>query len=195
MGHDILIGGRDIYISFNWTCFSDIWHISNIHGHDNIDGRVSKSLKEAIEKLAEMGYVPQKDPKVDSWCAWLPDTVIEKGMKVMTVIGGKRVTGLVVEKRLDQVKIDINIKSTYADIAKGKKDSFIIINVSKVSRVPDFKSFDAYCMFADILTWLLEIADENTTEVWKSDQVFKTKKLYGVDPVDEFDSDDDDSDE
>lgn len=75
MGHDIDIGNiKTVYISFNWACYSDIFHISDIHGHSNEDRRISRKLKEA---LITLGVEPRDDLGVDIWGQPRP----EGGMK------------------------------------------------------------------------------------------------------------------
>jgi hypothetical protein len=73
MGHDIdiLEGGPKGYtltetnISFNWSKFSEYFHIRDIQGHP---GRlVAKHLHEVLYKLAKDGYEPNANMRVDGW--------------------------------------------------------------------------------------------------------------------------------
>ena len=71
MGHDIdlMISGNTVnstYISFNWSEFSNIFHISNIHGHSGKKGVIRK-LKEAISQLKQEGYDEHKEIRIDGW--------------------------------------------------------------------------------------------------------------------------------
>ena len=72
MGFNIEVGEyRSLYISYNWSAFSDIFYIRDMQGQN---GRyVSKKIKEALCKLIEMGHMPilniPGDFPIDDWGA------------------------------------------------------------------------------------------------------------------------------
>lgn len=110
MGHDIRLIGKDglsvaatTYISFNWSVLRHIFHVDEIHGHDNLgksdsrysanvgklitnvrftDGRISRRLREALAVLKDSGFLPTFDMRVDGWGHWKVGTKVEAGMLV-----------------------------------------------------------------------------------------------------------------
>lgn len=70
MGHDIEIKNleglkiADTYIPFNYTEFSEIFHISNICGHCGNRG-IIKKINEAIIELRRLGVIEYKDHILD----------------------------------------------------------------------------------------------------------------------------------
>lgn len=66
---NVLVDGRVVAytgITFNWSCFSDTFHINMIHGHRGDEG-VIRRLQEALDQLKGMGYEPNVGMAVDSW--------------------------------------------------------------------------------------------------------------------------------
>lgn len=71
MGHDIDIVDEDGYslcttrISFNWSAYSDYFHVRDIHGRQGY--LVSMKIAEALRKLKAEGITPNEDMRVDDW--------------------------------------------------------------------------------------------------------------------------------
>ncbi len=195
MGHDITIGNcQETYISFNWSCMRDIFHIEEIHGHNNKDGRISRRLTEALNVLKDKGYEPNNNMRVDGWGQWKDGAVIEPkvGMNVRfrtpyTYDGMTYYVG-----RIESIKADIINLTPYTTEKFGDDEITAPAVVLPFTYATDMTSPDCCCMFAYILSELLELAQDYPTCTWWSDQVLYTQPLYGVDAEKVKESDDDD---
>ena len=192
MGHDIKIGGSaTAYISFNWSCYKDIFHIDQIHGHNNRDGRISRRLREALAVLKERGYTPRNDMRVDGWGQWKSDAKIDlvSGKTRLRFIDGKQIRAddkvfytAVFDSDAEDEKTAYVIPTTWDRNDEIMASAPRILCRKKHFEVaPDFTSPDCHCMFADILQHFLKLAEEYPHETWLSDQVFSVQPLYSVD--------------
>jgi hypothetical protein len=195
MGHDIKIGcSATAYISFNWSCFKDIFHIDQIHGHNNRNGRISRRLREALAVLKERGYTPRNDMRVDGWGQWKSDAKIDlvSGKTRLRFIDGittddKVFYTAVFDSDAEDEKTAYVIPTTWDHNDEIMASAPRILCRKKQFQVaPDFTSPDCHCMFAYILQYFLKLAEEYPHETWLSDQVFSVQPL---------DDDDDDSSE
>lgn len=218
MGHDIDLVDDGVivastYISFNWSCFSKLFHIGDIHGHDNGDGRISRRLSRALKRLEVAGFEPRNDMRVDRWGVW------KRGVHIPLV------HGLHVNLRHVNLRHDISFLAFPAVVSHVQDDQVYVwryLNDTKakagqvdksVDPTPfpikdvtpqcDFTSPDCHCMFAWILQGFLQLANKHPHATWISDQCHVVSDslhwpLPSLEPFnlcDQGDKDDDDKDD
>jgi hypothetical protein len=208
MGHDITIGNdAHAYISFNWSCYKDIFHIEEIHGHNNADGKISRRLLEALKVLRDRGATPppggSAELKVDGWGRWKQLPELGAGVLVEVVV--EQDTAGSSRSRLGRVEYVDDTLFVHVRFDEGckvrdfvlfddddrKDDRFgetdnlaTVVGVVAVDcrrvRVAshDFDSLECMRMFAYIIQGFLELAEKYPNATWRSDQVFTTKPLY-----------------
>ncbi len=213
MGHDIDIGNKaSTSISFNWSRMSKFFHISDIHEHNNSDGRISKRLNEALSDLEKGGYTPwssYEESPVDGWGQWKPDCSPElaPGVSVFFPKGFLALRKVLPMSHQNCRTIPRGAKGfdeklVYRACIVGKENREFILKVDAHEptdepfwfRVPtdklrkkcvisaNFAGTPCYRMFALILKSFLELAEKFPGETWISDQCSTGRALYGVLP-------------
>lgn len=181
MGHDLNIGGVPLYISFNWSCYNKIFHIREICGHDNRDGRVSRRLIEAIAVLRGMGYsapFSMDELSIDGWGNPLPGTGVDIGRLVMWRANGRSYAGRIVH--MNDEFVFCKLVDEEGEYLKPS----VHMKTLRSGLVPVFdpKFRDNYRQFAMILAYFLQMSERHKDDVWWSDQVDVGEPLGGIEP-------------
>lgn len=202
MGHDIAIGSSaHTYISGNWGHLEDLFHIRQIHGHNNCDGRISRRLRAALVALKQLGYEPpeneeererwQNNLRVDGWGQWKAGVkvTLRKGQKVRfmkaQILNGREYwDGCVAQDGAGIYCVGEPDAKTMVAIDVDDTGLVLVLSQTEFRLCCDFDSFDCHCMFAAILRHFLDLAETYPSEIWLSDNLPSTggQLLEGVLP-------------